>query len=453
MVITDKETLYKLYWVERKSVTEIAKELNVSPSAVYKWMKKFNIPRRPRSESTWIAFEKKRKRRGITREILEKLYWEEGKSIIEIAKVLNIHYSTVSILLKKYDIPVRIHPKMLEYHHKKKQGKLNVSRDFLYRKYWEEGKTLKEIANELGTGVKFVRNTMKKFNISLRTPKERMQIFFMKKRGFEIIKNLLEVFLKRGLTTSQIAKRLEIDPKTVREYLKKFGLPVKSRIKYFDVNNKEILSYILGVCFGDGCVCRSSHHNLIILGQSIKNKNFVLSFAKALKEIGLNPIIYTESREINKNRYEMIFVFANSKMFYNFFKKLTIKDVRDIVMKSIRNMVMFVRGFYESEGSNTTNKKHRKWIISMSNTNIEVLNLVKEILEKLGLNFKLYGPYKQDPYKPKYSLQSGNRITNYKFLKTIRPCIKNQVPLNLFLRRKRGPYFKMSLAQFLDLLN
>lgn len=46
-----KESLTKLYWSQRKSVSKIAEEFNVSPSVVFYSMRMFNVPRRDASES------------------------------------------------------------------------------------------------------------------------------------------------------------------------------------------------------------------------------------------------------------------------------------------------------------------------------------------------------------------------------------------------------------------
>jgi hypothetical protein len=50
----NKETLFHLYYGEKKSMQEIADQLNYSLHAVSYWMQKYKIPMRSRSEATYV---------------------------------------------------------------------------------------------------------------------------------------------------------------------------------------------------------------------------------------------------------------------------------------------------------------------------------------------------------------------------------------------------------------
>jgi len=56
--MVNRETLKRLYWDERKSISEISEELGMTTSAIYWRMKKWEIPRRSPKEGLKIAREK-----------------------------------------------------------------------------------------------------------------------------------------------------------------------------------------------------------------------------------------------------------------------------------------------------------------------------------------------------------------------------------------------------------
>jgi transposase len=100
-----KEQLYQLYWVKGLSQNQIAKMLQISPSKVWRLMKKHNIKRRSFSEARMLMLYSKGK--IPKKETLETLYWQQRLSIPEIAKRLHICQPTVLKWMKVYNIPRR----------------------------------------------------------------------------------------------------------------------------------------------------------------------------------------------------------------------------------------------------------------------------------------------------------------------------------------------------------
>ena len=92
------EVLHRLYWTEKKSAREIASLLNVSDSTVLDWLKREGIPRRRQGRTQKVE---------IDHERLHDLYWNQGKSTVEISKILGVHRVTVFGYLKKYGIKLR----------------------------------------------------------------------------------------------------------------------------------------------------------------------------------------------------------------------------------------------------------------------------------------------------------------------------------------------------------
>ena len=65
----NKKWLQKKYWKEKLSIAKIAKKINISQSTIYKWMKRFNIPRRSISEACIGIKASKKAKRNISKAI------------------------------------------------------------------------------------------------------------------------------------------------------------------------------------------------------------------------------------------------------------------------------------------------------------------------------------------------------------------------------------------------
>jgi transposase len=98
----NRDWLFEQYIVKRQSALSLAKKTKCSIKTIRKWLKKYNIPIRNRKEaSSW------KMNPLITKECLYEKYVIEKKTMKEIGKELNVPYSTVSVYLKRYDIPLR----------------------------------------------------------------------------------------------------------------------------------------------------------------------------------------------------------------------------------------------------------------------------------------------------------------------------------------------------------
>ena len=84
----NKEWLYKKYWEEKLCILAISKLCNVSDVTISYWMKKFNIPSRPRSEifeiSSWSKgltkeTDTRLKQRGEKQKGKNSIHWKGGR--------------------------------------------------------------------------------------------------------------------------------------------------------------------------------------------------------------------------------------------------------------------------------------------------------------------------------------------------------------------------------------
>jgi intein-encoded DNA endonuclease-like protein len=187
----------------------------------------------------------------------------------------------------------------------------------------------------------------------------------------------------------------------------------------------EKLAYIIGVVLGDGTISRKD--NRIRLG--VTDKAFAISFYNTLKDIGLNPTIWKDNKQkINWSDVWRVSVY--NKNLHEFLKNLTIEKIKEIIDRQ-ENAIAFLKGFYESEGILLSTRFH----IFVVNTNVELINLVFTIFDRLNLRARIYGPYGPYPARTKQQKRSFYRIALHykedvnKFLKLVNPCIKNK-PMN-----------------------
>ena len=101
----DRDELEKLYWQEKKTLAQIASMFGVNRQAVCRCMKRQGIPRRSCSEAQV-------NRHGLnyninwSKEQLEKLYLE-GKSATDISHIYHCSKWRVYKSLKQFGIPIR----------------------------------------------------------------------------------------------------------------------------------------------------------------------------------------------------------------------------------------------------------------------------------------------------------------------------------------------------------
>jgi len=197
----------------------------------------------------------------------------------------------------------------------------------------------------------------------------------------------------------------------------------------------ENLAYVIGLLKGDGCVYRNERSFRICLDNcDIKIAN---NYFNSLKEIGLNPFICEIMPSNGIGKQKMYRILAHSKEFYQWYKKLSLEKLKKL-FDTKEKIIGFLRGFYEAEGSITRYVKFNKYVstsIIINNTDLKLLRLIKSLLEKLNLNFRMNGPYKNNRlggYNSKllYRVQTGSRINVFRFIDVIRPSVKT---LNLIV--------------------
>jgi len=98
----DKNWLEDRYLNRKLSCQEIAKPYNVSANTIYYWLEKHYIPIRTRNSG------KKRMQFKITKRQLEDLYLNQKLSMCQIAKLYNTLHPIVLKWIRRFHIPIRL---------------------------------------------------------------------------------------------------------------------------------------------------------------------------------------------------------------------------------------------------------------------------------------------------------------------------------------------------------
>ncbi|AIF69161.1 hypothetical protein PAP_03710 [Palaeococcus pacificus DY20341] len=193
---------------------------------------------------------------------------------------------------------------------------------------------------------------------------------------------LREKGLSYSSITSTIAKEkdIKVSKATVLRWCKGLHSPF-NKTKALNLHPSSALAYIIGVYFGDGSILATGYKYRFRL--KAIDKEFVEKSAEYLRKIGANP---TRGYEENKSRSDRWYVEVASKSLYKFLKQPKEK-LFDVAREYPEE---FLKGFFDSEGTISWNRKHQSLFISASNYDLEVLELCRELLGTIGIYSKIY---------------------------------------------------------------
>ncbi len=148
----------------------------------------------------------------------------------------------------------------------------------------------------------------------------------------------------------------------------------------------EDLAYDIGTIAGDGCVWQKKRihkgYRVITVNLEAKDREFVEEFAMRISSVLNRP-----PPKVKISSRELYYVEVGSRTLYELCKKpINIEKIRRFVEHCGRCMVMFLRGFFDSEGCVSEDG-----CITVANSNYELLLYVQELLKRFGI--ETTGPY------------------------------------------------------------
>lgn len=209
-VYNDKENLFTLHIKNQKIVEYLLKKLE-SYLIIKKDIAKEAIESlKFRKNYRFINFTKEQ-----LKQMLNDYYINQKLSIRQIAKKFNVRYSTIQGWLVKLNIPRR---------EAKAPESIIIPKEELIRLYVEEKKSACEIAKIYGTSHSTILEKLRKYGIEIRPNKKLVNV--------ENLKEMLEnMYLKRELSISQIAKEFGVTKEAIWRWMNKFNIPRRSLLE------------------------------------------------------------------------------------------------------------------------------------------------------------------------------------------------------------------------------
>lgn len=160
------------------------------------------------------------------------------------------------------------------------------------------------------------------------------------------------------------------------------------------VPSKE-LSYVLGVLKGDGSVYKTlrryknkKDQMAYMICLQVRDKPFAEEFARCLSKV-FNKNVNVIACDEKQGRGIFHKVFLASKSFYDWYYSSNIYEI------ALEYSIEFIKGVYDSEGSLgfTTSKRggkiHKYDIIHIISSNLELLRIIQNQLNKYNITSKL----------------------------------------------------------------
>jgi len=120
--VLTKSFLEKEYILNKKSVSQMMRELGVYSDTINYYLKLHKIPMRTQIEQAKISSKGKPKYDDLlTREVLFENYDIKKRSIVDIAKDLGVYMRTIARYLKKYNIKIRTTKQQMRISHPPKE--------------------------------------------------------------------------------------------------------------------------------------------------------------------------------------------------------------------------------------------------------------------------------------------------------------------------------------------
>ncbi len=161
---------------------------------------------------------------------LEELYWKEKLSSSEIAKLYHCSSSYIRNLLKRYKIKTR---KVSEAN--RVRFGINIPREELKKLYIENELSSSKIAKIYRCSPQTIRTFLKKYRIRIRTKSEARRLLFKINIPKKELKSL---YLEKKISSTKIAKKFHCSPSFIRKKLKEFNIPIRPLREALLLSNK-----------------------------------------------------------------------------------------------------------------------------------------------------------------------------------------------------------------------
>lgn len=311
-------------------------------------------------------------------ENIQKLYWKDMRSLPEIGKIYRIDSGSLHRWMKKEGMKTRSRLSAGLV-----RRKLRISLGKLHDLYWKEMMTAKDVGKLYGVSYATVLNLMKKYQIPIRTP---LQVGLLKTK-IPSHEYLYHWYIDERKSINEIAKYLHVSYASVRKWLKKHKIPIRSiseasrkyvRIPFSQDATEK--AYLLGFCIGDAYI--SKRYQSIDIWTTTTHPAMIRLFHILFSKYGH----VSEYPKKGTLVYEWSLRCSLDKSFSFLLEKYK-KTISDCITKDENTFYSFLAGYMDAEGCWTVMKSHKDGIgivFEIQSKDIEILEMIKMKLEEFG---------------------------------------------------------------------
>lgn len=224
--------------------------------------------------------------------------------------------------------------------------------------------------------------------------------------------NRLESFVKEGLTTREMAKKVGMSKSVIQYQLAKLGLNTELKYAkniwnehYFSKINTPESAYIVGFMLGDGSYC----NNFINVSVALKDKCVVEYIANQIG--GTVRVCNTLVKEMRRFPHATLCL-ANKNLLIDLGKVFVTRKKKDRKIPIIKSHLerYLLLGFFDAEGCITWGKRKdrdRIWHKISFTSAFDLLIGIQKILDKQGISSQLRPKTGEDCYVLEFSNKKG----------------------------------------------
>jgi DNA-binding transcriptional regulator WhiA len=181
--------------------------------------------------------------------------------------------------------------------------------------------------------------------------------------------------------------------------------------KYAIFDKNEKLAELIGVILGDGHIERFPRTERLIISSNSNNEGFIKRYSKIVELLFNKKPLLMKSCDKNCVRISIYEKFISKRLGIPCGSRKNFNAViPKWILKDRKQVLAYLRGLYEAEGSFSVHKPTSTYKLFFSNKNGSLLNNVFYLLELLGLH----------PHKSQYKIQ----LSRKKEVETLKSWIK-----------------------------
>ncbi len=180
-----------------------------------------------------------------------------------------------------------------------------------------------------------------------------------------------------GKSMKHIAEQHGVSIPAIGYWFQKLNVKHRSNLQEVLFEPSPALAYVIGVILGDGCVhLAKARNNSCSVRLNVTDEKFAKSFQKHIQLLGINcAVLHQKSK--NPKWADTYLASANSNAFGGFWAELGRDGVAEFACRYPEH---FVRGFYEAEGTIKWHRGRPE--LAITNTDEKLIRTVHEAIPK-----------------------------------------------------------------------